>query len=667
MRAFPDRFAALALACLVGACASTDTTRRDDGARATLAILESTDVHSNVLGYDYYKLAADDSLGFERLATLVREARREFPNTLLFDGGDTIQGTALADWQARGEPLACDEKLAMYKAMDALGYDGATIGNHEFNYGLPFLAQVTATPRAAAADGARRCHGPDFPLVLSNVFDARDGAPLFAPTALLTRTIQARDAQGRTVELPIKVGIIGFTPPPIMVWDKSNLTGKVTVKGLVEAAREYVPQLRAQGADLVVAISHGGIDPGPYTADMENATWHLAQEPGVDVLLLGHSHQAFPDPGNANSRFATMPGVDNTRGFIHGKPAVMGGFWGKSLGVVELALERRDGRWTIDTAATRSQVRSIRTADGRSVPPDPAIAEVVRAEHEATIRYVSAPIGTSDFSMTSHFAAVGDVSALQPVNSAQRAYVKTLVDASHPELAGIPIVSAAAPFKLGFGGATDFTEIPAGTLAIRNAADLYLYPNTVAVVKTDGAGLRAWLEHAAGYFNRIDPARREPQELVDRTFAGYNFDVLQGDLRYVVDITRPRGQRIVELVHAGKPVDPAAPFLVVTNNYRASGGGGFPGVDGSRTVIDAPDMNRQVLIDWIRAKGNLARRDDASDRSWRFAPVRTAGPITFRSAAGKLDLATDAGLRGLRERSRDADGMAIYEIDLGTP
>src|SRR6185295_18137501 len=104
---------------------------------------ESTDIHSNILSYDYYRLGEDPSLGFERMATLVRRARTEFPNTMLFDAGDTIQGTPLADYQALVKLVDCNEELAMYRAMDALGYDAGTIGNHEFNYGLPFLAQVT--------------------------------------------------------------------------------------------------------------------------------------------------------------------------------------------------------------------------------------------------------------------------------------------------------------------------------------------------------------------------------------------------------------------------------------------------------------------------------------------------------------------------------------------
>jgi 2',3'-cyclic-nucleotide 2'-phosphodiesterase/3'-nucleotidase len=635
-----------------------------DGARATLAILESTDLHSHLLGYDYYRLAAAPDLGFARMATLVRAARREFPNTLLFDDGDTIQGTPLADYQALVDPVPCDRELAIYRAMDALGYDGGSIGNHEFNYGLAFLAQVTDQPMNVAGVPVRHCKGPGFPQVLANVVGVRDGKPIYPPFAVLERRIRVRDAGGHFVDAPIRIGIIGFTPPGIMQWDKRNLEGKVRATGVVEAARKYVPALRARGVDLVIAISHGGIDDAPYSPTMENAGLYLARVPGIDVLLLGHSHVKFPDPGNPHSRFNGIAGVDNVRGFVAGKPAVMGNLWGRSLGVIELALLRRDGRWTIDADATHSEVRDVRQADGSDVAPDPAIAPLAAKVHQATIRYVSTPIGDSDFAMTTYFADAGDVSALEPVNLAQLDYARRYLAANLPQDADLPLVSVAAPFKAGFSGPGDYTDIAPGPLAIRHAADLYLYPNTLAMVKTDGAGIRAWLEKSAQRFNRIDPAQTTPQELVDRKFPSYNFDVMQGGVSYAIDITRPRGQRIVDLRYHGKPVDPRQAFIVVTNNYRASGGGHFPGLDGSNILVAAPDGNREVVIDWIRAQRHLTHAADGADRNWRFAPVATAGPVLITSASGKLALARAAGLDNVRLVRDNGDGTATYALDL---
>jgi 2',3'-cyclic-nucleotide 2'-phosphodiesterase/3'-nucleotidase len=665
----PDllRASSLVLVAALAACDSNPsrhTAKVADGTRATLALLESTDIHSNIRSFDYYQDKDDPTLGFERMATLVRQARAQYQNSLLFDAGDTIQGTALADYQALVRPVRCDEELAIYRAMDALHYDGGTIGNHEFNYGLPFLAQVSGRPMNVDGVGTQHCKGPAYPQVLANVDSKRDDKPIYPPYAVLDRTLTLRDAAGHVTQAPIRIGIIGFTPPTIMLWDQRNLEGKVYTKGLVETAREYLPQLRAQNVDLVVAISHGGLDGSQYTPMMENANLYLAQEPGIDALLLGHSHASFPDAHSPATKyhFANIPGVDNERGFVHGKPAVMGNFWGKSLGVIELGLVRRDGRWQIDPAATHSEVRDIKKADGSYVDADPEIAALVQPTHEATRQYVATPIGDSDFAMTTYFADVGDVTALQPVNTAQYEYTRRYIEKNLPQYKDVPLLSAAAPFKGGFGGPNDYTDIPAGPLAIRNAADLYLYPNTLTAVKIDGAILKGWLERAAGRFNRIDPAKTQPQELINRKFSGYNFDVIQKELTYAIDLTQPDGKRIVDLRYRGKPVAAEQSFIVVTNNYRASGGGKFPGLDGSNIVLSAPDANRDALIDWVREHKHLTRAEDGADRNWHFAAVKTAGPIVFTSATGKLDLARAGGLDTVRLLKDNGDGTSTYAI-----
>lgn len=659
----PTPFAAplLALgAALLAGCSSLPWAagRTPDGARANIAILETTDVHANVLSYDYYKLKPDDSLGYERTATLIRQARAEFPNTFLFDSGDTIQGSVLADYQALVKPVTCDQELAIYQAMDAMGYDGGTAGNHEFNYGLRFLSQVTGTPMNVDGGHRERCAGPRFPLVLANVYSARDGKPIFKPWTVVTKQIEAYTPDGSKLSVPLKVGIIGFTPPPIMDWDKQNLAGKVTVSGVVEAAQKYLPELQAQHPDLVVAILHGGLNTAPYTPDMENAGWYLAGVPGIDALLLGHSHAEFPGP-----RYAGLKEVDAARGLVRGVPAVMADFFGKDLGVIRLVLDRKDGRWVVDRTESHSEVRRICPQKNECVPADPAIAPLVQQAHAATIAYVNTPIGESSVHMSSHFADEGNMTALAPVNAAQIDYVRNELAGSHPELAGVPVLSAAAAFRTGFGGPDDYTDVAPGPLTLRSAADLYFYPNTLAAVKTDGAGVKAWLEKSAERFNRIDPAKTGEQALINSRFTGYNFDQLQGGIRYVIDVSKPAGQRITTLSFQGKPVEPAQPFIVVTNNYRASGGGHFPGLDGSNVVLAAPDGTREILAKWLESKKRITAQD-LEPTSWNFAPLKVRGPVVFTDAANKLDVAKAAGLDNIRVVKDNGNGTATYAIDL---
>jgi 2',3'-cyclic-nucleotide 2'-phosphodiesterase/3'-nucleotidase len=634
------------------------------GTHAQIALLETTDLHSNVLSYDYFKLAEDPGIGFERAAQLILDARKEFPNSLTFDDGDTIQGTALADWQAQVSPLPCDRELAVYKAMDAVGYDAGTIGNHEFNYGLEFLSRATGTPFDVVGMPSEKCRGPRFPLVLSNVFSAKDGKPLYAPWQLLTRTFHATGPDGAARDVTLRIGVLGFVPTQIMNWDKRSLEGKVTVMGVVEAAQKYVPEVRKAGADLVVALVHGGIDTRPYGADTENAGWHVAGVAGIDAIMLGHSHQIFPDPGNPKARYAHLPDVDNERGFVRGVPAVMGNFYGRNIGVIDLAVVYADGRWQVDRAKTSAEVRSVRGRDGKFVTPDALVAPLVRAEHEATIAYVKTPIGNSDFEMSTYFVAAGDTSALRIVCAAERDYVEKYIKANLPQLAGIPVLAEASPFKAGFGGPLDYTDVPAGPLSIASAADLYLYPNTLTAVKTTGAGVRAWLEKSAAYFNRIDPAKAEPQELINPRVPTYNFDVIMGGLTWTIDLTAPVGSRIGDLRYDGRPLRDDEPFVVVANNYRASGGGSFPGLDGSNVIISAPDTNRDVLIDFVRATHDITRDRFGSERNWRFAKTKTAGPVVLKSAAGKLAVARAAGLDNITLLKDNGDGTAIYSLDL---
>lgn len=673
---FPRRHALGALACaaLLAACGGND----DDGdssaatpATATLAVLETTDLHFNVRSFDYFKLAEDKTYGFERTATLVRAARKEFANTLLVDNGDTIQGTALADYEATVSPIPCTQQLSMYKAMGALGFDAGTLGNHEFNYGLPFLNQVLGGGlEVDGVDATKKCAGNGYPAVLANVYSSKTKKPLVQPYTVLERTLVAKSGDGKDVQLPIKIGVIGFTTPGIMNWDKRFLEGKVYTEGAVEAAQKYVPELRAKGAQLVVALLHGGLDASSYSPTMENPGLHLSKVPGIDAMVMGHQHSVFPDL-SAKPAF-TQAGVDNKAGTINGVPAVMASSWGKALGVIQLALKWDGKAWSLDKAASKSELRNIQTKDAAGanvfVAADPAVAPLIESQHQAAINYVKTPIGNTDFRMSTLFADVGDPGAIQIVNQAQQAYVAAYIQANLPQYAQLPVLSVSAPFKSGFQGGKDFTDVAAGPLAIYNAADLYLYPNTVYAVKVNGADIKDWLEAAAKRFNQIDPAKAGEQALIS-TFPGYNFDMFTtADVQYEIDVTQPVGSRIKGLTYKGQPIDPAQEFVIATNNYRATSGKSFiPKLDGSATIWASPDANRDVVIEYVRKNPQVTRVANGAAKSWRFTQVTTAGDVVFSSGADALPVAQAAGLAGVSLLAADdgsGKGMAKYKIDL---
>jgi 2',3'-cyclic-nucleotide 2'-phosphodiesterase/3'-nucleotidase len=695
--------AALVAAGLVG-CGGSSTPAAPDvpavpaipeGTTVTLALMETTDIHANVMSYNYYALAEDTSLGLERTSTLVQAARTENPNNVLLDDGDVIQGTLLGDLQAVTKPVACSDTMAVHKAMNAMKYDGGGFGNHEFNYGLPLLSQITNTDFGipGVTKPAGTCGAPSFPLVLTNVTGVASGKPIVQPYSLLARTFSATKPDGSKLDVKMNIGIMSFVPPQILEWDQKNLAGKVAVGGVQEAAKQYVPEMRSKGADLVVALSHGGLDTSAYSPKMENGSYHLTTT-GIDALLIGHSHLIFPkgkETGAAalDPSFAAIPAsanVDAVNGFVNGVPTVMAQSWGRRLGIIKMTLAYTGGKWVVQPTKTTVESRGFKYTDGTTlVKADPAIAPLVATEHAATIAYAKQPLGvTTDFEMSAYFALAGDVSAIQLVNQAQLDYVKkfiaTSTDATIASYKNIPVISCSAPFKAGRNGPTDFTDVAPGAsaaapvgLQVRNPGDLYLYSNNnLQAVKIKGSDLKAWLETAARQFGQIDPAKTTEQDLVPSYGTIYNYDVFYAEnnaLTYQIDVTKPAGSRISGLTYLGKAVADGDDFIVATNDYRAGGGGAVPGIDGSKTIIKSPDANQTVVSNYLIAQGaatgKVTLANNGNARSWSFVKVATAGPVILRSAPGHLALAQGSGVKNITaEGGLDASGYAKYTVDL---
>jgi 2',3'-cyclic-nucleotide 2'-phosphodiesterase / 3'-nucleotidase len=610
-----------------------------------LRILETTDLHVNVFAYDYYRDAKDDTVGLGRTASLVKAARSEARNSLLFDNGDLIQGSPMGDFIAYRRGMKKGDVHPMVAAMNVLDYDCGTIGNHEFNYGLEFLAHSLGTAK--------------FPVVCANVLTT-EGKPLYQPWLVLEREVA--DESG--AKQALKVGVIGFVPPQVMQWDKANLEGRTTATDIVDSARKHVPDLRTAGADIVVALCHSGIAGGERAGGEENAALHLAKVEGIDVILTGHQHLVFP----GGKEFDNIPGVDAQKGTLHGKPAVMAGFWGSHLGIVDLELTKRGDAWTI--ATFRAEARPIYERVDRKIVPkveaEAAVLAAAQADHDATLKYVREPVGTTAVPIHSYFSLVADDASVKLVAEAQAWYVSDLLKTT-PEK-DLPLLSAAAPFKAGGrGGPSYYTEIKPGPLAIKDLADIYIYPNTVRAVKVTGAQVRDWLERSAGIYNRIDPAKGGEQELINPKFPAFNFDVIAGvtyridptqSSRYDVDgkLVDRSARRIQDLAYQGKPVADDQVFIVATNNYRAAGGGNFPGNDGKTTILDAPDLTRDAIMRFVVERKEVAPK---ADGSWSLAlPANVTAVFVTGPNAGAYQ---PAGIKV--ERVGDAaDGFVKYKI-----
>ncbi len=625
-------------------------------ATVDLRILETTDLHSNMMDFDYYKDTPTEKFGLVRTATLIDAARKESKNSVLVDNGDIIQGSPLGDYMA-AKGLKEGEIHPVYKALNTLDYSVGNLGNHEFNYGLDYLHK--------AISGAR------FPYINANVIDSKTGKPLFTPYLIEPREVTDRD--GKTHQ--IKIGYIGFVPPQIMVWDKTNLQGKVTVNDITETARKLVPEMRKQGADIVVAIPHSGLSSEPYKALAENSVYYLSQVPGIDAIMFGHAHAVFP-----GKEFAAIKGVDVQQGTINGIPAVMPGMWGDHLGVVDLVLDNQHGTWQVSSAKAQARPIYDNAAKKSLVAEDPELVKVLADDHRATREFVAKPIGRSADVMYSYLSLVQDDPTVQIVNNAQTDYVKHFIQGD-PDLAQLPVLSAAAPFKAG-GRKNDpasYVEVEKGQLTFRNAADLYLYPNTLVVMKVSGQQVKEWLECSAGQFNQIDPHSAQPQALINWDFRTYNFDVIDG-VNYQIDVTQParydaecqlinpNASRIKQLTYQGKPVDPAATFLVATNNYRAYGAK-FAGTGEQYVAFASPDENRSVVAAYISAQSKAhGEVKPQADNNWRLAPINTDTKLDLRFETAPTTKATtfikQHAQYPLEQKGSDEIGFAIWSTDL---
>jgi 2',3'-cyclic-nucleotide 2'-phosphodiesterase/3'-nucleotidase len=317
----------------------------------------------------------------------------------------------------------------------------------------------------------------------------------------------------------------------------------------------------------------------------------------------------------------------------------MAGFWGSHLGIIDLELEN-DAGWRVAASWVEARPIARRDANGVAialVESEQSVLAVAKSAHEATLSAIREPVGRLATPLHTYLALIADDPTVQLVNDAQRAYAGPLI-AARADLASLPLLSAAAPLKCGGrGGPYAYTDIAAGPIAIKDVADIYPYPNTLRVVRVDGATLKEWLERSASIFTRVDPRQSDEQPLLGAAFACYNFDVIDG-VAYTIDVTQapryddsgalvaPEARRILDLMFNGAPVDPKQSFLVVTNNYRASGGGGFPGCDGTSVAIEAPDANRDAVLKYITSAKEIAPK---SDGNWRLAPLPGAVVATY--------------------------------------
>lgn len=624
--------------------------------QAHLRIMETTDIHVNIMPYDYYADKPNDTMGLTRTASIIDKIRAEAGNSMLIDNGDLLQGNPMGDYMAYKKGIKAGDMHPVMKAMNVLKYDVGTLGNHEFNYGLDFMFNVL--------------NGANFPIVCANLTkgklasDPKQDELFFKPYVILDKKI--KDGAGN--ESTVKVGFIGFVPPQIMIWDAKNLEGKAMARDIVSAAKAWVPAMKEAGADIVIALSHSGIDAAAPSDSMENASLYVAAVEGIDAVFTGHQHLVFPGPKTWDG----MHNVDAVKGTLFGKPAVMGGFWGSHMGLIDLLIEKDGKGWKVVDFTTEARPIYHRD-DAKKVVADvtdkPEILAAVKDEHEATLAYVRTPVGKTSAPLYSYFALVADDPSVQIVSNAQTWYIKDML--KETPYKDLPVLSAAAPFKAGGRNGPDYyTDVPAGDIAIKNVSDLYLFPNTVRAVVITGAQVKGWLEMSAGMFNQVKEGSKDAP-LLNVEFPSYNYDVIDG-VTYEIDLSQPAmydkdgkkvadgAGRIVNLQFQGKPIDPVQKFVVATNNYRAGGGGNFPEIAGDKIVFVAPDTNRDVIVRYIVQQGTI---NPSADGNWRFKAMPGTTAVFETGPKGK-QFAGDVKGAKIEDAGAGENGFAKYRLVL---
>lgn len=549
MKAKTQFISAIIVVALLGV-ASTRGALQSAPKRAHVVILSTTDMHGRVFPIDYYTNKYDN-VGIAKVATLIKQARKDNPDLLLVDSGDTIQGTPLEYFHNKRNNTPPDP---MMLTMSALKYDSMTVGNHEYNFGLQVLNKARSEAK--------------FPFLSANTYDVPSDKPHTRYQPYIVKEVQG-----------VRIGVLGLTTPGIPNWENVPNYAGLEFRETVSEAKKWVPILRdTEKADVVVIAMHMGIEedlrtgiPSPSQVPNENAAIAIARQvPGVDVILMGHTHRPINDL------------------FVNGVLLTQANRWASHVARVDLYLDKSsNGHWQV--AGKSAQIIPVT----EKTEIDPEIAKLGEPYDQETQAWLGRGIGESGDELTANGCRFHDTAIIDLI---QRVQLE----------AGKADVSMAACFN-------ERAHIPKGAVTVRDIAGLYEYENTLVTLELTGQQLKDALEHSARYFKEYQPGK-SLSDLVDTRIPGYNFDVAQG-VTYDIDLTKPFGQRIQNLKFKGQALSPTQKLRVVTNNYRVNGGGGFTMYKDAPVIYRSSEEVRELIIDWVERNKTVPTQ---TDNNWRI-------------------------------------------------
>lgn len=590
---------------------------------AQLRLIATTDLHGQLLSYDYFANRSIFGTGLAQIACLIAAARAGAGQSLLLDNGDFLQGTALVEPLPAGRRNRPGINPAI-AAFNILGYDAVALGNHEFDFGLDHLG--------AALTGA------GFPLLCANLALKLGETPLqdlnvVAPYALLRRKLTTASGEA----WPVSIGILGLTPPETVQWNQRSLANRLEARPMEEAARAFVPLMRQQGADLVICLAHTGVPQPGHPPHCEAMAGRIAAIDGVDAVIAGHTHLISPVPGQRS-----RGGV--AYGHIGGKPVVQPGQQGNALGLIDLWLRPEAGRWQL----ARSEVQVIEAPEAVAARPARALRlaaaplrQALAADHRAALSSMRIAIGESKIPLHSWFALAAPSAALRLVAAAKIGHVRSRL--AEKGLLNAPVIAIVNAFRCGGrGGPRNYTNIAAGPLSMRNVCDIYPFANTVTAEEITGLELLLRLERGQAHYRRLTPGRAD-QPLTDDSVPGFSLPMAMG-VSYQIDLSRPAlsgpgagpvsaaalmaGEgRIRGLSYQGRRIRPEDRFILAGNSYRTEHTPGGP----SLRLLDEGRRCSDVIAAYIRAGGPIGGEEEA----WSFLPLPGTS-VLFESGPGAL-------------------------------
>ena len=565
-----------------------------------ITILGTSDMHGNIWGFSYEDSKETDNNGMARLYTYIQQVRAENPNTILIDAGDDIQGTIMTDDIYNKIP---EEPHPVVAAMNYMGYDAMTLGNHEFNWGIDTMQKILSQAQ--------------FPVLAANVKDTSGGFVTGAGW-----TIVEKDG--------VKVAVIGVVTPDVPIWDG----GKEGVEACTyEAANTAVKNAIAEigdGADVIVVSAHMGMY-AEFDEDggSDSAQKILDDNPEIDVLQVAHNHVV----------------VSETQG-----DTVIGGVrnGGRDIARFDLTLDQNNHV----TDAT------VEIVDMTGVTPSQALRdiELVKESHQKTIDFITGGGSGEDGeggaalgSTTAKFQPVDEIAGL-PEGKLQDTAVMDLINKVQLENSGAD-VSAAALFK-------DTSDLPEGDINYGNIFDIYKFDNTLYRVTVTGKELKGYMEWAAACYNQWVPG--DINISFDPEYPGYLYDMFAG-VDYEIDLSQPKGERIKNVMFKGAPLQDDQTLTLAVNNYRYSSALKAQNLIAGKKEWESSNSIRDMIVAYLAEHAPISPEVDNNwkivGNNWNAADHQKAVQLLRE---GKLALSENADSRTLPSKAITTADIAAF-------